>query len=106
MKFVVLLAAITPPLILLAYGIGKARASWRSEAIWNAFLVGAVSAFAAIAVELALGYLLPLDRAGPVAEAGFTAVLIAAIPEEAVKFFVLVSLRSRSVLPRWKTFST
>jgi RsiW-degrading membrane proteinase PrsW (M82 family) len=97
MKFVVLLAAITPPLILLAYGIGKARASWRSEAIWNAFLVGAVSAFAAIAVELALGYLLPLDRAGPVAEAGFTAVLIAAIPEEAVKFFVLVSLAEKHV---------
>jgi len=97
MKFVVLLAAITPPLILLAYGIGKARASWRSEAIWNAFLVGAVSAFAAIAVELALGYLLPLDRAGPVAEAGLTAVLIAAIPEEAVKFFVLVWIAEKHV---------
>ncbi len=97
MKFVVLLAAITPPLILLAYGIGKARANWGSEAIWNAFLVGAVSAFAAVAVELALAYLLPLDRNGPVAEAGFTAVLIAAIPEEAVKFFVLVSLAEKHV---------
>src|SRR5882757_2193448 len=97
MKFVVLLAAITPPLILLAYGIGKARASWRSEAIWNAFLVGAVSAFAAIAVELALGYLLPLDRAGPVAEAGLTTVLLAAIPEEAVKFFVLVWIAEKHV---------
>lgn len=97
MKFVVLLAAITPPLILLAYGIGKARAGWRSEAIWNAFLVGAVSAFAAIAVELALGYLLPLERAGPVAEAGLTAVLVAAIPEEAVKFFVLVWIAERHV---------
>jgi protease PrsW len=97
MKFVVLLAAITPPLILFAYGIGKARASWRSEAIWNAFLVGAVSAFAAVAVELALGYLLPLDRNGPVAEAALNAVLIAAIPEEAVKFFVLVSLAEKHV---------
>ncbi len=97
MKFFVLLAAITPPLILLAYGIGKARASWNSEAIWNAFLVGAVSAFAAVAVELSIGYLLPLDRNGPVEEAGFTAVLIAAIPEEAVKFFVLVSLAEKHV---------
>lgn len=97
MKFVVLLVAIAPPLILFAYGIGKARASWGSEAIWNAFLVGAVSAFAALAVEFALGYLLPLDRNGPVAEAGFTAVLIAAIPEEAVKFFVLVSLAEKHV---------
>jgi protease PrsW len=97
MKFVVLLVAITPPLILFAYGIGKARASWGSEAIWSAFLVGAVSAFAALAIELALRYLLPLDRNGPVAEAGFTAVLIAAIPEEAVKFFVLVSLAEKHV---------
>ena len=31
MKFVVLLAAITPPLFLLTYGVGKARASWRSK---------------------------------------------------------------------------
>ena len=97
MKFIVLLAAIAPPLFLLAYGIGKARADWRSEAIWNAFLVGAVGALGALAIELALSYALPLNRAGPVAEAGFNAVLIAAIPEEAVKFFVLLYLAEKHV---------
>lgn len=97
MKFVVLLAAIAPPLLLLSYGIGKARASWRSEAIWNAFLIGAVSAVALAAFEVTLGHLLPLDRAGPVAEAAIKSVLIAAIPEEAVKFFVLVYLIEKHV---------
>lgn len=97
MKFVVLLAAIAPPLLLLSYGIGKARASWSSEAIWNAFLIGAVSALAVVAVELSLGHLLPLERAGPVGEAGFKSVLLAAIPEEAVKFFVLIYLAEKHV---------
>ena len=47
--------------------------------------------------RLALGHLLPLDRAGPVAEAGVNAVVIAAIPEEAIKFFVLVYLAEKHV---------
>jgi len=97
MKFIVLLAAIAPPLLLLSYGIGKARASWRSEAIWNAFLIGAVSAIALVTIELGLAHLLPLERAGAVAEAAFKSVLIAAIPEEAVKFFVLVYLVEKHV---------
>ena len=57
-RLLILLAAITPPLIILSYGIAKARGTWRSEATWNAFLVGAVSAIAAIGCELALDYLL------------------------------------------------
>jgi RsiW-degrading membrane proteinase PrsW (M82 family) len=97
MKFIVLLAAITPPLVILAYGIAKARDSWKSEATWNAFLIGAVSALAAVAIELALSYVLPLERTGTLAEAGITAVLVAAIPEESIKFFVLVSLAEKHV---------
>ena len=97
MKFIVLLAAIIPPLVILTYGIAKARDGWKSEATWNAFLIGAVSALAALAIELALGYLLPLARTGAVAEAGLTAVLLAALPEESIKFFVLVSLAEKHV---------
>lgn len=97
MKFIVLLAAIAPPLLILSYGIGKARASWRSEAIWNAFLIGAVGALAAVTIELALGHLLPLERIGPIAAAAFKSVLMAAIPEEAVKFFVLIYLVEKHV---------
>ena len=97
MKFIVLLAAIAPPLVFLSYGIAKARGGWKSEATWNAFLVGAVSALAALTIELALSCLLPLERTGAVAEAGITAVLLAALPEESIKFFVLVSLAEKHV---------
>lgn len=97
MKFIVLLAAIAPPLLLLSYGIGKARANWRSEAIWNAFLVGAVSALAVVMIELTLGHLLPVERIGPVTEAAFKSIFVAAIPEETVKFFVLVYLAEKHV---------
>ena len=65
-RFVILLAAITPPLIILELrNRAKRAATWRSEATWNAFLVGAVSAIAAIGCELALDFLLALDRMSP-----------------------------------------
>jgi RsiW-degrading membrane proteinase PrsW (M82 family) len=96
-RLLILLAAITPPLIILSYGIAKARGTWRAEATWNAFLVGAVSAIAAIGCELALDYLLALDRMGPLAGSAAKAVLVAGIPEESIKFFVLVSLAEKHV---------
>jgi protease PrsW len=96
-RLVILLAAIIPPLIILSYGIAKTRGSWKSEATWNAFLVGSVSAIAIAVCELALGYLLPLDRMNPIAQAATKSVLLAAIPEEAVKFFVLVALAEKHV---------
>src|SRR6202041_2555037 len=46
---------------------------------------------------LALGYLSPLDRMNPIAAAATTAVLLAAIPEESIKFFVLVALAEKHV---------
>ena len=97
MRFVILVAAITPPLLILGYGIAKARGTWYSEATWNAFFVGAVSAMAAIACEFAVSYVLPLDQIGPVAGSAVKAILVAAIPEEAIKFFVLVSLAEKHV---------
>jgi len=92
-RFVILAAAIAPPLFILGYGIAKARGTWKSEAMWNAFLAGAVGALAAVACELALGYLWPDDQMGPIANA----ILLAAIPEESVKFFVLVALAEKHV---------
>jgi hypothetical protein len=50
-RLIVLLASIGPPLLVLGYGIAKARGTWKSEAIWNAYFVGAVSGIAAIASE-------------------------------------------------------
>jgi protease PrsW len=96
-RFIVLLAAISPPLLVLGYGIAKARGSWKSEAVWNAYFVGAVSGIAALALEFAIGYLLPLDRMNAVVSSAAEAVFVAAIPEEAIKFFVLVSLAEKHV---------
>ena len=63
-KPVILAAAIVPSFIILAYGICKARGSFRSEATWNALVLGAVSAFAAMACEFGLSYFVPFDRTG------------------------------------------
>jgi RsiW-degrading membrane proteinase PrsW (M82 family) len=92
----ILAAAIVPSLIILGYGIAKARSAWRCEAIWSAYFFGAFGAIAATACELAVGYLLPLDRAGSVA-AALGSAAFAAIPEESVKFFVLVSIVEKHV---------
>jgi len=96
-RFVVLLAAISPPLLVLGYGIAKARGTWKSEALWNAYFVGGFSAIAAIALEFAVSHLLPPDQMNPVVGSAVEAILVAAIPEEAIKFFVLVHLAEKHV---------
>ena len=95
-KPVILAAAIVPSFIILAYGICKARGSFRSEATWNALVLGAVSAFAAIACEFGLSYFVPFDRTGSTLTAVVNATF-AAIPEESIKFFVLLSLAEKQV---------
>ena len=97
MRFVILLAAVVPPLLILGYGIAKARASWNSEAMLSAYFLGAVSAIAAMMCEFALTYALPLGWMTPVDAAASKAVFIAGLPEEAAKFFVLVCLAEKHV---------
>jgi RsiW-degrading membrane proteinase PrsW (M82 family) len=97
-RIVILAAAIVPPLLILRFGIAKIGGSWRSEAIWNAFLLGAVSAFAAGACELAANHLLAFDSwSNPVAGSAVKAIFVAAVPEESIKFFVLVALAEKHV---------
>jgi protease PrsW len=97
-RIVILAAAIAPPLVILRYGIAKAGANWRSEAVWNAFLLGAISALGAVACELALDHLLASGHwSNAVAGSAAKAVFIAAIPEESIKFFVLVVLAEKHV---------
>jgi protease PrsW len=97
LRAVILIAAIAPPLLVLGYGIAKSRARWNSEAIWTAFLVGAVGALAAAACEYVLDLMLQPDRMSPLAGAAVSASLLAAIPEEAVKFFVLVHIAEKHI---------
>src|ERR1700720_2172437 len=82
---------------LLGYGIAKTRSRWTSEAAWQAFFVGAVSALAAVVVEYVLERLLGLGHVAPVRAAAMEALLVASVPEEALKFLVLVAIAERHV---------
>jgi protease PrsW len=96
-RIVILATAIVPPLLILAYWIRKASVDWRSEAIWSAFFLGAVGMFGALGVELAINQLGFLGGSFPVVGSAAKAVFVAAIPEESIKFFVLVVLAEKHV---------
>ncbi|MFY9956206.1 hypothetical protein [Bradyrhizobium sp.] len=64
-RFLIVLAAIVPSLLMLGYGIAKARGTWNSEATLNAYVLGAVSAIAAVACEFPLDYVIPQDLLTP-----------------------------------------
>jgi RsiW-degrading membrane proteinase PrsW (M82 family) len=96
-RVVILLSALVPPFLVLGYGIAKTRTSWRFEPMWNAFVLGAMGALVAAAGEFGLARSLALLGLGPVAHAAAMAVFLAALPEEAIKFFLLVGLCERNV---------
>lgn len=56
----VLLAAVTPGILVLAYGVTKTRGSWSSEALWTAFLLGGLGVIVAIPIELLIRWLIGL----------------------------------------------
>lgn len=96
-RLLILLAALAPPLLVLSYGIAKTRGSWRSEAMWNAIVLGAMSVLAAVVFEFVLGRLLAVAHMNPLSSAAAKALLVAAIPEEGIKFFVLLAIVQRHV---------
>ena len=95
-KPLILAAAIVPALAMLGYGIAKARDTWKCEATWSAYVLGALGAIAAALGEVALGYFVPLGHAGSVTAAAICAVAVAAT-EESVKFLVLINLAEKHV---------
>jgi protease PrsW len=96
-RFLIVLAAVAPSLLMLSYAIAKTRGSWRSEAMWHAFFVGALSALAAVGIEFVLAGIVKLGHSSLVANAASTAIFVAAIPEEGIKFVVLILLAERHV---------
>lgn len=92
----ILLSAIAPALIILGYGIEKGRGSWANEALWTGFFVGAIGALLAAFIELPFQELPYLKTLPPLVAASIKAA-VAAIPEEAVKFFVLIAFVERHV---------
>jgi RsiW-degrading membrane proteinase PrsW (M82 family) len=96
-RMVILAAAIAPSLVIVAYWTTKVTGTWRSEAIWSAFCLGAFGTFGALGIELAVGQLGFPGGSYPVAASAAKAVFAAAIPEESIKFFVLVVLAEKHV---------
>lgn len=92
----VFLAAVSPGLLMLAYGVAKTGIRWSNEALRNAVLAGAVGAIVPALVS-ELENLVPVASSTPLAWAAASAVLFAAIPEQAVKFLILVSAIRRDV---------
>lgn len=101
----VLLAAVVPALTILAAAVTKARADWRSEALWNAFFLGAVAAIGVVGVT-GLAQMLLSAQAAPVggawAAGAAKALVNAALPEEIAKFALLVLIAERHVDVRRK----
>jgi RsiW-degrading membrane proteinase PrsW (M82 family) len=95
-KPLILAAAIVPALAMLGYGIAKARDTWKCEAIWSAYVLGALSAIAAAAGEAGLGHFIPLAHVASIAAAATGAAVVAVI-EESVKFIVLINLAEKHV---------
>jgi protease PrsW len=96
-RLFILIAAIIPPLLMVGYAVAKTRASWRSEAMWNAFFIGAVGAVAAGVIEIAITSLLSSLHLQPLSDAAAVSLLAAAIPEEGIKFVALVALAEKHV---------
>jgi len=96
-RIAVFLAAVIPSMLVLAYGVVKTRSSWSEEALWNAFLLGAVGAVGALLLELGLVFLIARGSLSPLPNAAAHAFLIAAVPEETIKFVILVGAAEKHV---------
>lgn len=89
-----MLASLGPPLLLVAYGVFKARETWGSPALWIGFLAGACAAVAAAPLELLMVRLAGLSPAMFGSPHAMHAVIggfvVAALPEELLKFAALL----------------
>jgi protease PrsW len=82
----ILFCAIVPSIVLLQYGIAKARARWDDRTIWEAFFSGGMAVVFVLLPAMLLKKVFPVDVMSPVHGAVTQAFVIAAIPEEIAKF--------------------
>src|SRR5271170_4305469 len=82
----ILFCAIVPSIVLLQYGIAKARARWDDRAIWEAFFGGGMAVVLVLLPAMLLKKVFPVDVMSPVHGAVTQAFVIAAIPEAIAKF--------------------
>lgn len=93
------LAVIVPALLLLGHGLIKTRRSAMREGLWAGFVAGVAVGVAVVAWEIALGWLLPLEYLPPAADAVGHALVIAALPEEGLKYGAAFLVIRRFVYP-------
>ncbi|MEH2564351.1 RsiW-degrading membrane proteinase PrsW (M82 family) [Bradyrhizobium sp. AZCC 2289] len=86
----ILFCATAPSLVLLQYGIAKARARWDDRTIWEAFFSGGMATIFVLLPEMLLKKAFPVDVMSPVHGAVTQAFVIAAIPEEIAKFAAIL----------------
>jgi RsiW-degrading membrane proteinase PrsW (M82 family) len=91
----ILFCAIVPSLVLLQYGIAKARARWGDRNIWEAFFSGGMATILVILPEMLLKKAFPVDVMSPVHGAVTQAFVIAAIPEEIAKLAAIIYVVKR-----------
>ena len=82
----ILFCAIVPSVVLLQYGIAKARARWNDLMVWEAFFSGGMATIFVLLPVMLLKKAFPVDVMSPVHGAVTQAFVIAAIPEEIAKF--------------------
>jgi RsiW-degrading membrane proteinase PrsW (M82 family) len=88
-RLVILVCALAPSLVLLQYGIAKARARWDDAMIWETYFAGGMAALLALLAEHLVKDATAIGSMSPVYSAATEAVFIAAVPEETAKFVML-----------------
>ncbi|HYM02238.1 MAG TPA: PrsW family glutamic-type intramembrane protease [Stellaceae bacterium] len=94
-RLAILLCAMTPAMILLLYGVAKARGAWNDAVMWQMFSFGGVSAMLALLPETLLTNSIAVDTLSPVRGAAIQALFVAAIPEEAAKLLAFLYVAKR-----------
>ena len=92
-------SVLLPGLLALNYGLIKTRRPMKSEVLWAGFLAGLLVGICCLAVETVIDHVLPLAQMAPLARSAADATLVAAGPEEGLKFFALLLVIRRYVYP-------
>jgi RsiW-degrading membrane proteinase PrsW (M82 family) len=91
----ILVAALASPILLLLYGVRKARRDWNDPAMLEAFFMGGVSVAFVLLPALIIGRALDLKGMTPPHAAFSQAFFVAAIPEECAKFLTVFYVARR-----------
>jgi len=94
-RLVILFCSLAPSIVLLQYGIAKARARWDDPTIWEAFFGGGVATMLVLIPGLLMKSVFAIDAMSSVQAAATNAFVIAAIPEEAMKLGVVFYMIKR-----------